>query len=160
MPKMIKQLINKYATEYKIEPSIVYGICMQESNLDTSACRYEPNYKWLYKPSEVKPKNSSLITEEIFQKISWGAAQIMGAVLREYGYTGWLPEIILKKDEQIMYCVKHLSVLKKRYPTNNDYISAYNAGNPRKTPSGKYVNEFYVKKVLDFSNKWKLIKDE
>ena len=148
-------IIERYAEEYKIPEEIIYGICKTESDLQMLACRYEPNYKWTLNPAKTKPKLCSIQTEEIFQKVSWGLGQVMGAVLREYGYTDWLPAILFEKENQIRYCVKHLSVLKKRFPQGHDYIAAYNAGSPRKLSSGKYVNSNYVNKVLEFSKEWK-----
>lgn len=149
-------IIEKYAEEFKIPANIIYGICMQESNCQMLACRYEPQYKWLVNPAKTKPKLCSVQTEEVFQKVSWGITQTMGAVLRELGYTDWLPAILTDRNLQIMYGVKHLANLKKRFPEGNDYIAAYNAGSPRKLSSGKYVNNDYVQKVLDFSKDWKV----
>lgn len=148
------EIIKYHAENYNIPPNILYGICMQESNMQIYACRYEPNYKWLFTPEKVKPKLCSTQTEEIFQKISWGVGQVMGAVLRELGYTDWLPAILSDKNAQIMYGAKHLANLKKRFPNGNDYISAYNQGSPRKTVSGRYVNNEYVSNVLKFSKEF------
>lgn len=148
-------IIERYAEEYKIPEEIIYGICKAESNLQMLACRYEPNYKWTLNPAKTKPKLCSVQTEEIFQKVSWGLMQCMGAVYRELGYTDWLPAVLADRNLQVMYGVKHLSGLKKRFPDGNDYIAAYNAGSPRKLSSGKYVNNNYVNKVLEFSKEWK-----
>jgi len=150
------ETIVKYAEQFDIKPEIIYGICMTESNMIQMACRYEKNYKWLFKPEAVKPKLCSVDTERTFQQVSWGVGQVMGAVLREYGYTDWLPVILSDKNLQIMYCVKHLANLKKRFPEGNDYIAAYNAGSPRKLSSGKYVNQEYVQKVLTNAKGWKV----
>lgn len=151
----ILKIIKEIAPKYQLDSAIVYGICMQESNLNPFACRYEDHYKWLYKPSEVKPKLSSLATEEIFQKVSWGVGQVIGAVLREYGYTDWIPVILSNINDQILYTCIHLATLKKRYPKYYDYISSYNQGSPRKLNSGKYINHIYVEKVLNFAKQWK-----
>jgi len=149
-------IIEQYSAKYAIPENIIYGVCMQESNFQMMACRYEPGYKWLYHPETTKPKGCSMETEKVFQKVSWGIGQCMGAVLREYGYTDWLPSILFDKHAQIMYCVKHLANLKKRFPEGNDYISAYNQGSPRKRPNGEYVNSKYVNSVMAFSKGWKV----
>jgi len=146
----IKQLIDKYATEYKLETRIVYGICIQESNLNQYAVKYEPNYKWLYKPEELKPKICSLETEIILQKMSFGIGQIMGAVLRERGYTDWLTKILSDLDSQIKYMCKHLSIYYKKYNNNIDMIASYNAGSPKKE-NNKYVNQKYIDNVLKYA---------
>lgn len=151
----ILQIIKDMAPKYNLDPAIIYGICIQESNLNPAACRYEAHYKWLYKPSEVKPKLSSLATEEIFQKVSWGISQLMGGVLREYGYTDWLPVILSNINDQILYTCVHLSKLKKRFKNDHDYISAYNAGSPRKDDYGRYINQTYVNNVLKYSKGFK-----
>lgn len=149
------EIIKNYSEEFELPANIVYGICMQESNGQVLACRYEPQYKWLFNPAKVKPKLCSVATEEVFQKVSWGIGQVMGSVLRELGYTDWLPAILFDKSAQIMYSVKHLANLKKRFPEHHDYIAAYNAGSPRKLSSGKYINQEYVSKVLEFAKQWK-----
>jgi len=152
----VKIAIIKYAEEFNIAPEIIYGICITESNGTGMACRYEPQYKWLFKPEKVKPQLCSIATEAMFQKVCWGITETMGAVLREYGYTDWLPAILFEKECQIKYGAKHLSVLKKRFPEHHDYISAYNQGSPRKLSSGKYINQEYVDKVLNNSKQWKI----
>jgi len=150
---MIKSIIEKYAKEYKLEPSIIYGICVQESNLNQYAVRYEPNYKWLYKPEETKPKICSLETEIILQKMSFGIGQIMGAVLRERGYKDWLTEILSDLDSQIKYMCKHLSIYYKKYNNTIDMIASYNAGSPKKE-NNKYVNQKYIDNVLKYANQY------
>ena len=154
MTELLKDIIIKYAILYNLKSEIVYGICKQESTFIQSACRYEPNYKWLYKPDKVKPKLCSVDTETIFQKTSWGIMQVMGAVYREYGDTDWLPVILGDIESQIKYGVKHLASLKKRFTEGNDYIAAYNAGSPRKLSSGKYINQEYVDNVLKYSKEF------
>ena len=147
----LKEIIIKHAEQHKLIPKIVIGICQQESAFNPVSCRYEKNYKWLYKPDKVKPKLCSLDTETVFQQTSWGIMQVMGAVYREYGYTDWLPVIISDIENQIAYGCKHLANLKKRFPDGLDYIAAYNAGSPRKLSSGKYVNQSYIDGVLEFA---------
>lgn len=152
------EIVKEHAGAFNLPASIIYGICMQESNGKMIACKYTPKYKWLFNPEQVKPKLCSVKTEKVFQKVSWGVMQCMGAVYRELGYTDWLPAILTDRYIQVMYGAKHLYNLKKRFPKGNDYIAAYNAGYPRRLLSGKYVNQYYVDKVIKHSKQWKKFK--
>lgn len=143
----MKQKIAEYATKHGLKPAIVYGICRQESGLNQYACRFEPAYKWLFRPRDVKPAISSIETEIAMQKISWGLMQVMGGVFRELGFDGWLSEISSNVDLQLDYGCKHLAKKIKAYGLPGG-ISAYNAG----IPSEK--NAAYVDHVMAFAEEW------
>ena len=142
--------IKSVANEYNLDSAIVYGVCMQESQMTTTAIRYEPNYRWLYKPEEVKPDICSLDTEIALQRMSWGLMQVMGAVFREYGYKGWLTNIVCSPLIQLDYGCKHLANKIKKYGLESG-ILAYNSGSPRKNSKGNYVNQYYLDNVKGYS---------
>lgn len=134
-------LIEKYAARHKLYPATVYGVCMAESSMDPKATRYEPDYRWLYQPEAY-----DFISEIHWQKTSLGLMQVMGAVLREYGYKPSLQSILSSPSNQLDYGCRHLSAKIRKYGAING-IAAYNTGSPR-WGNGKLVNQEYVDKVL------------
>lgn len=146
-PDKLKPLVDKYAIKYDLDPSLVYGICLHESLLDNNAARYEPDYRWLYRPETVKPRHSSLRTEQALQRTSIGLMQVMGAVYREYGYRGWLPALFADVEKQLDYGCRHLAAKIKKHGALAG-IAAYNAGTPIRYADGRFVNQSYVDKVL------------
>ena len=149
MDEKLMQMIVEAAEDRALDPAIVYGVCRQESALNPLAIRFEPNYKWLWKPKEVKPQTCSLDTERALQKMSFGLMQVMGAVFRECGYKGWLTEIIAKPDIQLSYGCKHLAKKIQKYGLERG-ILAYNSGSPRKNSDGAYINQYYLDNVMKF----------
>ena len=130
------------AQEHGLPWQLVYAICKVESSLNPWARRPEPRYKWLYGDANVL---SSF--EVADQKRSWGLMQVMGAVAREYGFTGDLVELC-KIPTGLLYGCLHLRKYRSQYTDWHDAIAAYNAGSPRRTQDGRYTNHSYVEKVL------------
>ncbi len=149
----LQDLIIKYANKYSLNPAVVFGICCQESLCNPYAARFEPHYKWLYKPNEVRPRMCSLETEKILQKTSWGLMQVMGGVYREHGFEGWLTKVATNPEIQLDYGCKHLSKKIRRWGGQKG-ILAYNSGSPRKGKDGRYVNAYYLKKVVRYGEKF------
>lgn len=149
----LKVIIEKYALQFKLPPEIIFGVCKKESTLNPAALRYEPAYRWLYKPKDVKPKLCSTATETNMQMCSWGIMQVMGAVFREYGYTDWLTMIPGDLDTQVKYGSMHLARQLKRFGTMDAALSAYNAGHP-KVIQGKFENQSYVDGVIAYSKEY------
>lgn len=69
--------------------------------------RHEPTYRWLW-PRGMDAYGLS-DDELAFQRHSWGPAQVMGAVLRELGYTGSGPELLDDPARAIGYGAEYLS---------------------------------------------------
>jgi hypothetical protein len=145
----IISLIDEMAEKHGLEAGIVYGVCMQESQLNFLAVRYEPHYRWLWKPQEVRPRICSLETERTLQKMSFGLMQVMGAVFREYGFSGWLTNVVSSPRVQVEYGCKHLAKKIQKYGPDKG-ILAYNSGSPRKNAAGEYVNQYYLDNVLKY----------
>jgi hypothetical protein len=125
------------------------AIVQVESGGEPAATRFEQHYTYLYKVKDFSSQNGiTEITEAVHQKTSWGLTQIMGALARELGHNGQLPELI-DPDLNLRLCCKHLTNLIKRYPKREDMLAAYNAGSPIKGIDGKYKNQGYVDKVLN-----------
>jgi soluble lytic murein transglycosylase-like protein len=113
-------------------------------------CRFEKDYKWLWKPKECAQNARITETTEMamLQMTSWGYMQIMGAVGREFGLTGSILQLLEPKTNFKFACLL-LKRLARKYKERSDIFAAYNAGSPIKTLDGKYKNEGYVDKVLD-----------
>ena len=137
-------LIKEVAARHGLDPDLVAGIVLTESAGNAWAIRQEPTYKWLFQPEKSKPRGSTLETELVMQKTSWGLMQIMGAVAREYGFRGWMPELCLP-ETNLEYGCTHVAVQMKRYKGDVDSaLAAYNAGAARKNEDGTFRNQHYV----------------
>jgi hypothetical protein len=122
-------------------------MCKVESSLNPWAVRFEPGYKWFYEPVKFAEwSRISVDTERALQAMSYGLMQVMGAVCREYGYRGDLIRIASDAEQSLTFACKHLRKLTMRFG-EVECIPAYNAGSPRKTPGGLWVNQGYVDKV-------------
>lgn len=136
---------------------VIMAIIEVESSFNPFAIRYEPHYRWLYKPEEFyRLYTSTEETEIILQKCSIGLMQVMGAVFRELGYRKPLTMLFTDISAQIHYGIKHFSRFYIKYGRNIPYaVASYNAGSPRMTEDGKFINQPYVDKVLQKMERWK-----
>ena len=150
--ELYHEIIRVKADEYDIPTDVVYGVCMAESRLNRYAVRYEPKYRYLCCPEQVKPSDCSLETEISLQKTSWGIMQVMGGLARSLGFRGWLTELVCSPLTQIDLGCQYLSGQIKRYG-DNDGIAAYNTGKPRYS-DGVYVNQAYFDRVLKYAKRW------
>lgn len=132
---------------YDLDPELVRAVVAVESCGNPYAVRYEPGYRYLFDPPRVRPGGCSVDTETVLQKTSWGLMQVMGAVLRERGYQGWLTAILSDPIAQVEYGCRHLKSLINRWGIPGG-IAAYNAGHPRRDAAGNFVNADYVEKVM------------
>lgn len=130
-----------------LDPDLVIAIAETESYFDELACRFEANWKYLVNVEGfARGARISQDTERILQMCSWGFMQVMGSVARELGWKGNLLELTRPELGVKFGCLK-LKELMKKYNHQDDVIAAYNAGSPRKTDHGRYVNQLYVNKV-------------
>lgn len=143
-------LIDRVATKYSLPADVVYGICMQESQLNPFAARYEPHYRWTVDVGSVKPAICSKWTELRLQMMSLGIMQVMGAVYRELGYEGWLTAVFADVETQLEYGCRHLAKKVRKYGMMEG-ILAYNAGSPRKNDESEYVNQYYYDCVMKYA---------
>lgn len=105
------------------------------------AMRFEPGFRWF-----VGNVDAMSATERNGQQTSWGLMQVMGAVAREYGFTGWFPKLC-DPSLGVHYGAQHLKKFYARYGNWHDTIASYNAGSPVKI-DGRYRNQAYVDRVL------------
>jgi hypothetical protein len=119
-----------------------------ESSGNQLAMRYEPHYKYTFKPHiYADAHRMTLATEIELQKFSYGLMQIMGATARELGFKDHFA-FLLDAVTGFSWGCLYFARLLDRFPNYLDAISAYNQGSPRKTLLGKYKNQKYVDKVL------------
>ncbi len=122
---------------------------MVESGGNASATRYETGYRYLLSPATwANQQGITQMTETIHQKTSWGLCQIMGANLRDMGFAGPLPES-MDPPLNLDYGARFLRKLSDRGYNEEQVISAYNQGSPRKR-NGMYANQRYVDKVYHY----------
>lgn len=146
--------IQKAAKVEGIDPELFQAICQTESSLEPYAIRFEPGYKWTLDVKRfASMSHISEDTERVLQSMSYGLCQIMGAVLREYGFSGRLQTAMVNPALPLAYGAKHLKKFLVRYKTMEEAIAAYNAGSPRYDAAGKFKNQKYVDTVLDHLQK-------
>lgn len=138
-----------------IDLALILAVITVESNFDTFAHRYEPQWHYYQTDTQISAfahsNGISVLTERIDEATSFGLMQIMGSVARELGFLDKLPELFLPERGLRYGCLK-LSQLLKKYPDQSDAISAYNQGSPRRV-AGMYANADYVAKVMNACKK-------
>ncbi len=147
-------MFDKVARKYNIPVDLVKAIIQVESSNQMWAVRYEPNYRWLYKPEYfAKSNHIPQATEEALQKTSWGLTQIMGAVAREYGFGKRFLTELLCPEVSLEYGMRHFAAYHRRFGNLEDAIASYNGG-PGAVFNKKevYPNQQYVNRV---SKAWK-----
>lgn len=146
---MIKEMLESAATRYNLDSNYIIAIAINESSCNQLAVRYEPLYRWIYKPEFFCALNNTTWETEVhLQKMSFGVMQIMGAVARELGHNGNMLELAHNPAVAIEYSIRHFLSFYERYKNYEDAIASYNAGSPKKDKEGKYINQKYVDKVL------------
>jgi len=139
-------MIKTIANFNGVDPDLAIAIAEIESNFDEFAIRFEPSWKYAFN-CDVFGKNVGITedSERIVQMCSIGMMQTMGTVVRELGFRGNLLELT-RPECAIKYGCLKIKELMKRHSYQDDLISAYNCGTPKKI-DGKYTNEVYVSKV-------------
>jgi len=163
---ILDQAIDDAASAFDLPKELLQAIAQVESGGNLFAVRYEHRYRWLWDMRRNQPYRlpsggfvcpldfpydasmGSRQTEFICQRTSWGPMQIMGAVAREYGFRGFLPQLCGPLG--VHFGAEHLARLRHRFIDKHGWdgvIAAYNAGSPRKGKNGIYLNQGYVSKV-------------
>lgn len=145
----VSEAISAKSKEFGVPDDVVTAIVMVESAGSRWAVRYEPTWKYFLHPRDYASRlGITDKTEEVMQATSWGCMQIMGSVARECGWQGPLV-MLTDTDLGIEFGCRKLKACMQKYEFESDYIAAYNAGSPRKTPGGNYLPDIqrYVDKV-------------
>lgn len=150
--KLPIEIIVRMGQRHGVDPFLLAAICMKESGGRRYAQRYEPGYRWLYKPDVfAKGLGCTLETEKIGQSTSYGLMQVMGAVFREYDFSGWFGQAF-DCETNINCGARHLARFLKRYDAPLA-IACYNAGSPVYIDDAKTLkNQAYVDDVLKLWN--------
>jgi len=178
-------IARRWAQEFGLDPALICALCEVESGWETRAIRQEVGYTYLYGLAAgetgviaciqgaageqlhtlLKEIQSTIATEVVMQKTSWGLMQIMGAVARERGFGGWLTELCdpavnlewgcrhlrwmeLNADSYgIELCADVLTVPTRLCGLPQSLAAAWNGGAARFV-NGKYANQSYVDRVV------------
>ncbi len=153
--KALHSAMYHHSVMYGVDPRITAAIVWRESAGRCYAPRYEKGWKWFYKPQEfARMSGVSVATEMVCQQMSWGAMQVMGAVAREMGHTGGLPELV-EPDVGIRFGVMKFRSLFDRHKVLTEAVSAYNQGSPRRMGGGAFKNQAYVDVVMKHARQLK-----
>jgi len=123
-------LMEKISFQYGVEPALMRAFITVESNWDINASRYEAH----------------------LNDTSWGLMQILLSTGKWIlGDSSLTISKLIQPEVNLSAGTKYIRYLLDKYNGNvADSISAYNAGSPRKTSSGIYVNQAYVNKVYGY----------
>lgn len=149
--KLPWDLIAEVCKKEEVPPYLIAAMIQVESAGDKNAMRFEPDYKWLYRPEDFAKRNRiTLKTEITFQSTSYSYLQIMGAVARELGHEGPMTVLITNPSLALTYGCRHFANYFKKYQNIMDAVSSYNQGSPKKSQkTNLYLNQEYVTKVLN-----------
>lgn len=142
-------MVNAKANTYNIDPKIIAATILTESFNNPWIPRFEPAYKWLYYPRILAEKfGCALETMEMMQRTSWGLMHVMGATFYELGGDKEIipfPTIMINSEDGIEYGSRYLKKLQQKYGDDPSTLAAaYNAGSPRLTKGGLFVNQRHV----------------
>lgn len=145
--------IEFFASKYDLEFDFVCALIQTESKGDAFAVRYEPFYKWLYRPEEIKRnydrqgKYISLDSMIMIQKTSWGCMQAMGSLFFELGYHvtfeyEMLPPSMIETEIGLEVGCNYMRKLIEKYKIKDiaSMYAAYNRGSV-KLLNGRYLNQ-------------------
>ena len=125
--KIIWGLVKEAAHSHGLDPCLVGAVVLTESSGETYAMRYERGYRYLFQPSQVKPKGCSTATEINAQQCSWGLMQVMGATARELGFRGWMGELC-RPEIGLEYGCRYLALQVKRFGSVEAGVAALQHG--------------------------------
>src|SRR5438132_12617286 len=90
-------LARRTARKYGLLPEVILAIIEQESNFQTFAIRYEPQFYEHYIKPLVEKGQIVGATEVQARTISWGLLQVIGEVAREDGCKGQFVSELAKR---------------------------------------------------------------
>lgn len=130
----LEPIIQEIGAKYNVEPALIKAHITQESNWDVNATRFEPKL------------NDS----------SWGLMQVLLTTAKAVsGNPNLTASQLVDPATNIDIGTKFIAQNLRRFGNLSDAIAAYNAGSPKLTSLGKYINENYVSKVMGYYNIYK-----
>ena len=145
------EIIREVADVYDVDPYLLGAIVFTESGGHQYAVRYESHWSYFHETA-VHAKRIGITeeSERVLQQMSFGYFQIMGSVLRELGFKGSLVSACDQRTNIVYGTIKLCELLEKYAESIPDALSAYNQGSVRKDKDGKYRNQAYVDRVLNW----------
>jgi len=126
VPRAFLEKAKLAAANHKLDPALVCAVVEQESNWDTDACRFEPEFEKKY----ILPMHEKMPpTEEMMRAVSFGLMQVMGEVARELHFAGPFLTRLCDPDVGLDYGCAHL--VRKIASKDGDIrkgLLAYNGG--------------------------------
>lgn len=158
-------LARKTECEFKLPRGTCRAFAYVESSFNPHAAREESHYFNVGSKYYKQVQDSSIAfllrhpehdipvnLEKAQRSISHGLFQCMGQLLRSLGYDKEYIDLTIA--EQFYYFGLYTSQNKKRWHKTSDWVAAYNAGSPKKKPSGEYKNQGYVNKIRKAARKF------
>lgn len=150
-PATLAQLTFDAASRHGLPVPLVRAIVQVESGGNPWAYRFEPDFLARYvEPTPRRFGAVSVESERFGRATSWGLMQVMGQVARERGCDAAFLSALCEPRLGLEYGCRQLSWLRDRYLARwgwDGVTAAYNAGSPRVTPDGRFVNQAYVDRV-------------
>jgi hypothetical protein len=144
--KDLIELIRSISIHQGVNNELCLAIAGRETELINSKTRYEENWTYLVNPGKYAlALGITEKTETMLQKTSFTALQIMASCTREMGFQGYLNDLTFP-EVGLLFAIKKLGALCKKYPIETDVISSWNQGSPRKE-NNLYLNHDYVDNV-------------
>jgi soluble lytic murein transglycosylase-like protein len=103
-----KAMAGKYATKYSLDVTLLCAWIDHESSWNPWAIRYEPAFYDRYILPLVTNGTIKTATEAQARSMSWGLAQIMGEVAREFGFKGQFLSELSDPDTGLDFACKKL----------------------------------------------------
>jgi len=124
----VDQIIASKSTQYNVDESLIRAVIQQESNWDINARLWEPK---LNTPSI-----------GLMQVLVTTASSVAGTLIAE--------DQLYDPNINIDIGVKYLGMLQNQFGSQGlqAVIASYNAGSPRFTSEGSFINQDYVDKVM------------
>lgn len=147
----LNPLIDKIAEIHYVDVAWIKAIISQESAWNPFAVRFESAYPYLYHPEIFISPFITMATEINTQKTSWGLGQIMGALYREQGGNGFIPELLIP-EVNLRHIAIRLAELKRKSQDPLYVFAGYNGGfgAMRKQANGLFPNQKYVTSVASY----------
>ena len=129
-----KTIIRKYATLYKIQPSVLVALIMQESSGNPKAYRYEPAFYRSYIKNNPDWINHPLYNNPQAVSASYGLGQIMYPVAWELATAAERlrlkdPTSLYDPDFNLSLVSRKLGKQLAKFPVLDQALASYNAGN-------------------------------
>jgi hypothetical protein len=162
MDPIIADTIRTHAADFDLPVELITAIVCVESGGNSAAQRAEAGYRYVWDCARQRPFRTllraeilsakapagfasgtpgmSVDTEWMGQRTSYGPMQVMGAVAREYRFTGWFADLCGSLG--IHYGCLHLSRLHRRFYARYGWsgvVEAYNAGSPGSEAGNAYL---------------------